>query len=86
MKKKKEKPVSITATELLGKTISEYNETVNHVAKFSFSKREVELFTKMMTDFAKNKVTEALHETSEHFKNPENVSYIKNHYDLDKII
>lgn len=86
MKIKKEKPKSITAVELLGNTITEYNKTANHVAQFSFSKIEVELFTKMMVDFAKSKVPEALHETSEHFKNPENVSYIKNNYNLDKIV
>lgn len=40
----------------------------------------------MMIAFAKQKVTEALEETSRHFKNPENVSYIKNHFDLDKIV
>jgi hypothetical protein len=39
-----------------------------------------------MIAFAKQKVTEALHETSEHFKNADNVSYIKNHYSLDKIV
>jgi len=40
----------------------------------------------LMIAFAKQKVAEALHETSEHFKNADNVSYIKNHYSLDKIV
>lgn len=40
----------------------------------------------LMITFAKLKVTEALFETSELFKNPKNVSYIKNHYNLDKIV
>ena len=42
--------------------------------------------TEMMIEFAKLKVTEALFETSEHFKNADNVYYIKNHYNLNKII
>lgn len=39
-----------------------------------------------MIEFAKQKVAEALEETSKHFKNPENVSHVKNHYKLDKIV
>lgn len=42
--------------------------------------------TDMMIAFAKLKVAEALWETSKHFKNPDNVSHVKNHYSLDKIV
>lgn len=38
-----------------------------------------------LIEFAKYHVELALNETSERFKNPENVRYIKNHYSLDKI-
>jgi len=70
MKQKKVKPQPITAVELVDKLLSE-NQGITT--------------PELMIEFAKIKVTEALHETSQHFKNPENVSYIKNHYDLDKI-
>lgn len=71
MKTKKVKPTPITSLEMLGKMKSK-NEAV--------TERE------LMVAFAKQKVAEALHETSERFKNAENVSYIKNHYSLDKIV
>lgn len=71
---KKLKPVSETANEVLD----------NHVG-LSILKQYPNVKDAMI-EFAKLKVTEALHETSEHFKNPENVSYIKNHYSLDKIV
>lgn len=70
-KKKKEAPVSETAAEMFNRM---FKENQNITA------------TQLMIEFAKLKVTEALHETSEHFKNAENVSYIKNHYNLDKIV
>lgn len=68
---KKEKPVSETAKEMYNRMLLENDQATS---------------TEMMISFAKLKVTEALHKTSKHFKNPENVSYIKNHYDLDKIV
>lgn len=71
MKTKKEKPTPITAREMFNNMLLENEEATS---------------TEMMIAFAKQKVTEALYETSEHFKNAENVSYIKNHYSLDKIV
>ncbi len=68
---KKVKPTLITAKEMYDKMLDE-NVAVTD--------------TELMIAFAKQKVTEALHETSEHFKNADNVSYIKNHYSLDKIV
>jgi len=68
---KKAKPTPITAKEMYDKMLDE-NVAVTD--------------TELMIAFAKQKVTEALHETSEHFKNADNVSYIKNHYSLDKIV
>jgi hypothetical protein len=68
---KKVKPTPITAREMFNNMVLE-NENV--------TERE------LMIAFAKQKVTEALYETSEHFKNADNVSYIKNHYSLDKIV
>jgi len=68
---KKAKPTPITAKEMFDKMLLENQEILE---------------TELMIAFAKQKVTEALHETSEHFKNPENVSYIKNHYSLDRIV
>jgi len=71
MKNKKVKPAPITAKEMFNRMLLENPEILE---------------TELMIAFAKQKITEALHETSEHFKNPENVSYIKNHYNLDKIV
>lgn len=71
MKKKKLKPVSETSYAMVDRMTLE-DPTV--------TKQE------LMIAFAKLKVTEALWETSKHFKNTENVSYIKNHYSLDKIV
>lgn len=71
MKTKKEKPESLTARQMYDQMLLDNDQSTS---------------TEMMIAFAKQKVTEALHETSEHFKNPENVSYIKNHYNLDKIV
>lgn len=51
-----------TAEEFLFSTISDYNTTVNDISKFDFNKREVELFTDMMEQYAKEKVLEALEE------------------------
>jgi len=68
---KKVKPTPITAKEMYDKMLDE-NVAVTD--------------TELMIAFAKQKVTEALHETSEHFKNADNISYIKNHYSLDKIV
>lgn len=68
---KKVKPVSETAEEMFDRMLSENEEST---------------ITDIMIAFAKLKVTEALFETSEHFKNADNVSYIKNHYSLDKIV
>lgn len=76
MKTKKVKPTPITEEEFLN--------------SFAFpayaSEITTEDVTNVMIAFAKQKVTEALHETSEHFKNAENVAYIKNNYSLDKIV
>lgn len=77
MKTKKEKPTSITAEDFL---------TLSLGGNLNISTLTPLAFSEIMISFSKQKVTEALFETSEHFKNPENVSYIKNHYDLDKII
>lgn len=71
MKTKKEKVEPITAKEMYDKMLLENDQATS---------------TEMMIAFAKQKVTEALHETSLHFKNPENVSHVKNHYKLDKIV
>ena len=72
MKKvKKVKPTPITAKEMYDKMLLDNDECTT---------------TEMMIAFAKQKVTEALFETSEHFKNADNVNYIKNHYSLDKIV
>jgi len=71
MKTKKAKPTPITANEMFLKLLHE-NESIST--------------QELMIAFAKQKVTEALHETSGHFRVPENVSYIKNHYNLDKIV
>ena len=70
-KQKKQKPLPITSKELFEKMFLESeNITIPEV----------------MIEFAKIKVLEALFETSKHFKNPENVSHVLNHYKLDKII
>lgn len=71
MKTKKDKAEPITAKEMYDKMLLENDQATS---------------TEMMIAFAKQKVTEALHETSLHFKNPENVSHVKNHYKLDKIV
>lgn len=71
MKTKKVKTTPITAYEMEDKMRYE-NTTVTT--------------SELMIAFAKLKVTEALEETSKHFKNPENVSHVKNHYKLDKIV
>lgn len=76
-KVRKEKPVSQTALEHLEMCLGG-NLNVSTLTPLTI--------TEIMATFARLKVTEALHETSEHFKNPENVSYIKNHYDIDKIV
>lgn len=68
---KKEKPISETAQEMFDRMLFENGDITT---------------VQLMVDFAKLKVTEALHETSERFKNAENASYIKNHYSLDKIV
>jgi hypothetical protein len=68
---KKAKPTPITSLEMYDAILLENDEATT---------------TEKMIAFAKQKVTEALHETSEHFKNADNVSYIKNHYSLDKIV
>ncbi len=68
---KKEKPVPETAKRMYDRMLLEDDGTTSQ---------------ELMIAFAKLKVTEALEETSKHFKNPENVSYIKNHYNLDKIV
>lgn len=68
---KKEKPVSETAIQMFNRMMDE-NEDVTA--------------TDLMVAFAKLKVSEALWETSKHFNNPDNVSYIKNNYSLDKIV
>ena len=39
----------------------------------------------LMVEFARLKVKEALNETSKHFKNPENVYHVLNHFKTDKI-
>ena len=39
----------------------------------------------LMIEFARLKVKEALHETSKHFKNQENVYHVLNHFKTDKI-
>ena len=70
-KEKKQKPLPITSKELFDKMLAENEECTS---------------TEMMIEFAKIKVLEALFETSKHFKNPENVSHVLNHYKLDKII
>lgn len=77
MKTKKEKLTTITALEHLNIHLGD-NLSLSTLTPFAI--------TEIMVSFAKQKVAEALHETSEHFKNPENVSYIKNHYSLDKIV
>lgn len=71
MKVKRVKPTAITANEMYLKLLHE-NENISTQG--------------LMIAFAKQKVAEALHETSLHFKNPENVSHVKNHYKLDKIV
>ena len=71
MKTKKEKPVSETAREMFDRMLFENGDITT---------------VQLMINFAKLKVAEALHETSERFKNAENVSYIKNHYSLEKIV
>lgn len=71
METKKVKPTPITANEMYMKLLHE-NENVST--------------QELMIAFAKQKVAEALHETSLHFKNPENISHVKNHYKLDKIV
>ena len=75
-KEKKQAPVSLTATEMFSKHFDGmyYND---------ITQEKIQAYT---IEFAKLKVTEALHETSKHFKNPENVSHVLNHYKLDKII
>lgn len=65
MRIKKEKPASETAKQMFDRMLSENTEVTS---------------TEMMISFAKLKVQEALWETSKHFNNPKNVSYIKNHY------
>lgn len=70
-KEKKQAPVSETAKQVFDRML--YTEKNADAVE-------------MMIEFARIKVTEALEETSKHFKNPENVSYIKNHYNLDKIV
>lgn len=74
---KKVKPVSETAKEHLNKCLGE-NLNISTLTPLAL--------TEIMASFAKLKVQEALWETSEHFNNPDNVSYIKNHYSLDKIV
>ena len=76
MKTKKVKPVSETASEMFAKYF-------NGMHYGDITKEKIENYA---IEFSKLKVTEALHETSDHFKNSENVSYIKNHYSLDKIV
>lgn len=76
MKTKKEKTAPITANELFGQHFNglHYEDiTPDKIEKYAIA-------------FAKLKVAEALEETSKHFKNPENVSHVKNHYKLDKIV
>lgn len=77
MKTKKEKVTPITAEDFLILSLG---------GNLNISTLTPLAFTEIMIQFAKQKVTEALEETSKHFKNPENVSYIKNHYSLDKIV
>jgi hypothetical protein len=73
---KKVKPTPITAEDFLnGSDFPAYTSDITSDDVLN-----------VMIAFAKQKVTEALHETSEHFKNADNVSYIKNHYSLDKIV
>lgn len=42
-------------------TIGHYNLTANNVSKFSFNKRETELFTNMMVEFVKEQTTSQQH-------------------------
>ena len=75
-KEKKQAPVSLTAKVI-------YETTFGNISCGDILKMEIQNYA---IEFAKLKVTEALHETSKHFKNPENVSHVLNHYKLDKII
>lgn len=77
MKTKKAKPTPITAEDFLILSLGG-NLNVSTLTPLAL--------TEIMVSFAKQKVAEALHETSLHFKNPENVSHVKNHYKLDKIV
>ncbi len=45
--------MKIQAKELLNETIENYNSTVGNMAKFKFDPSEVDMFTKMMEEFAK---------------------------------
>ena len=77
MKPKKVKPTPITAEQYLEIALG---------GNYNISTLTLKHWESCLVSFARLKVTEALHETSEHFKNPENVAYIKNHYSLDKIV
>lgn len=77
MKTKKEKPTPLTAEQYLEIALG---------GNYNISTLTLKHWEDCLIAFAKLKVTEALEETSKHFKNPENVAYIKNHYKLDKIV
>lgn len=76
-KEKKQAPAPITSKEYLEIALG---------GNYNISTLTIDHWESCLISFAKLKVTEALEETSKHFKNPENVSYIKNHYNLDKIV
>jgi len=77
MKAKKEKVEPITSEQYLEIALG---------GNYNISTLTLEHWKSCLISFAKLKVTEALEETSKHFKNPENVSHVKNHYKLDKIV
>jgi hypothetical protein len=54
-----------TSLELFEQTVDAYNSEVSDIYKFSFTVKETEMFTKMLIEFAKNHVTEALKQASE---------------------
>jgi hypothetical protein len=54
-----------TSLKLFEQTVDACNLEVSDIFKFSFTAKETEMFTKMMIEFAKNHVTEALKQASE---------------------
>lgn len=71
MKTKKEKVTPIKAKELFDKMLLENPETTS---------------TEMMIEFAKIHKELALEAASKKFKNPDNIRYILNAYNEDKIV